>query len=266
MSDSAPTPQRVFGTDPEQYASGRPGYPDQIFETLTARCGLAPGTPTLEVGPGAGQATAELLARGASPLTVVEPDPALAAYLRRRFGDRLEVANVRFEDFQPVAGSFRLAASATAWHWVEQETGIPTIAHALAPGGWWASWWTLHDDPDTPDALHDALEPILGSLTPLECPNSTDRPLSFALDRDARLADLAGTGAFDIPHMDVVPWTLGLDSERARALFATFSPVLALPPTEREQVLDRIADVLECRFEGRFDRTCVTILYTAQRL
>jgi SAM-dependent methyltransferase len=124
----------VFGTDPEQYAAGRPGYPPEIFDTLTARCGLVLGTPTLEIGPGAGQATAELLERGADPLTVVDPDPALASYLRRRFGTQIEVANVRFEDFDVPVGAVRLAASATAWHWVEQGAGLRSVAHALARG------------------------------------------------------------------------------------------------------------------------------------
>src|SRR5919109_4414448 len=71
----------VFGQDVEAYERGRPGHPERVYEVLRERCGLAPGTRVLEIGPGTGQATRRLLALGADPLVVVEPDPALAAYL-----------------------------------------------------------------------------------------------------------------------------------------------------------------------------------------
>jgi SAM-dependent methyltransferase len=260
------SPQRVFGTDPLRYAAGRPGYPRELVDTLTARCGLAPGTPTVEIGPGTGQATVDLLARGASPLTVVEPDPALASYLREHFGDRITVAEGRFEEVDLTPGSVQLAASATAWHWVDQDVGLPSIARLLAAGGWWSCWWTLFHDPDAPDDLFRALEPILDPLPTLQGERKGGRAGGFALDRQARTADLARTGAFETPHVDHFRWTLELDAGRARSLFGTFSPILALPPAERERVLDQIVDVVELRLGGRVMRSCLSILYTARRL
>ena len=41
--------------------------------------------------------------------------------------------------------------------------------------------------------------------------------------------------------------------------------LLAVTPVAREDVLDRIADVIDRQFGGRFTRTCVTILYAARR-
>lgn len=255
----------MFGTDPARYAAGRPGYPTELFEILVSRCGLAPGTPTLEIGPGTGQATAELLERGADPLTVVEPDPALAAYLRERFGARIEIAEVPFEELDMPPASIRLAASATAWHWVEQELGLSSLARLLTAGGWWACWWTLFHDPDAHDDLFHALDPILDPLPTLHGERKGDRAGHFALDRDARAADLARTGAFERPHVDTIRWKLDLDADRARALFGTFSPVLALGPDERERVLERIAAVIDGQFGGAFTRRCVTIVYTTRR-
>jgi SAM-dependent methyltransferase len=260
-----PSARRLFGTDPGRYAVGRPGYPAGIFDALAHRCGLAPGTPTLEIGPGTGQATADLLARGAEPLTVVEPDPALAAYLRRRFGSRITIAVVPFEEIDLAPGSVRLAASATAWHWVDQDVGLRLIRRVLAPGGWWACWWTLFHDPDDPDDLFEALEPILEPLSTLPGQSRRDRAGAFAFDREARAANLARTGSFDAPEVEVFRWKLELDARRARMLFATFSPILALAPADRESVLDRIVDVVDGQFGGHVIRSCVSILYTARR-
>lgn len=266
MPDALPSSagRHLFGTDPEAYATGRPGYPAALYDVLVERCGLGPGTATLEIGPGGGQATAELLARGAAPLVAVEPDAALAAYVARRFGAAVRVVPARFEQAELPAGAFDLAVAATASHWLEQDVALRRIADVLRSGGWWASWWNVHDDPRQPDALHDALQPLLGGL-PHSRPGGAVDLDAFALDEPARVADLERTGAFTDIAVTRLRWSLALDPARARALFATFSPLLARPPDERERLLDGIADVVAQRFDGRLERAVVTPLYIARR-
>ncbi|MGI0131286.1 MAG: 16S rRNA (adenine(1518)-N(6)/adenine(1519)-N(6))-dimethyltransferase RsmA [Thermoplasmata archaeon] len=62
------------------------------------------GRPVLEVGGGLGMLTAALLRRGVGPLTVIERDPRLAAFLRTTFGDRIRVlvADALQTDWPPV--------------------------------------------------------------------------------------------------------------------------------------------------------------------
>jgi SAM-dependent methyltransferase len=261
----SPPGRRLFGLDPAGYASGRPAYPERIFDLLAERCGLAAGTPTLEIGPGPGRATASLLARGARPLVAVEPDAALAGFLSERFGELVEVVQQPFEEAELPEGRFALAASGTAFHWVEQERGLAQVARALEPGGWWAAWWMAHHDPDAPDDLYRALEPVLDPLpTPRAAVGDKATP-GFPFDRGARVGDLERTGGFDRIRVDEVRTTLTLDPSRARALFGTFSPLLALEPDERERVLDTIERVIVDQFGGVVERTNLTILYTAQR-
>jgi hypothetical protein len=90
-----------------------------------------------------------------------------------------------------------------------------------------------------------------------------DRPFPF--DREARIADLRRVGAFAEIGVEEIRTPLLLDPARTRSLFSTFSPLLALDPDERDRVLDQIARVIEDEFGGSYERTCVTILYTAQR-
>ncbi|MFN8223391.1 MAG: methyltransferase domain-containing protein [Gaiellales bacterium] len=228
-----------------------------------ARCGLCPGTPTLEIGPGGGQATADLLNRGSDPLIAVEPDPELAAYLASRF-PQVDVRNVGFEEFETESASMRLVACATAWHWVEQSVGLEKLARFLEPGGSCALWWTVYHDPAvTDDPLYQALEPILERV-PLHGPNTIATTANFAFDRATRMADLHG------PFADVAVeefhWSLELTPESACSLFATFSPILARPQPEREAILEEIAAVVRTQFGGFAPRPCVTILYTGQRV
>jgi len=66
-----------------------PSYPADLFDALFQ---LLPSEPEIvEVGPGTGQATKDLLTRGASVLAI-EIGPAMAAKLRAKVGsDRLRV-------------------------------------------------------------------------------------------------------------------------------------------------------------------------------
>ncbi len=223
----------VFGTDAAGYATGRPGYPDDVFDVLVERCGLTAGLPTLEIGPGAGQATVELLPHGAEPLVVVEPDPSLSQFLAERFGDRVEVRNETFEDALLDDCSFSLIACATAFHWINPAIGLSKVARLLALGGRWAVWWTAFHDPDRPDALYEALTPILDPLPqpPQTKPDSHILPFSF--DRNARIAELVASGRFTNISAETFRWNLPLDGPTARALFGTFSPILVLDPPER---------------------------------
>src|SRR5215208_4481156 len=88
-ASSGPDRTRLFGADPANYHDARPEYPERVYDLLTTRCGLGPGTATLEIGPGTGLATHRLLALGADPLVAVEPDARLAQFLT----DRLQGAS-----------------------------------------------------------------------------------------------------------------------------------------------------------------------------
>ena len=134
------------------------------------------------------------------------------------------------------------------------------------PGGWWAGWWNVfHDPAGEPDALFEALDPILPS--PKSAVDSTQHTGAeeFILARQARFDDLRASG-FDDVELHELRWVLALDPQRARALFGTFSPVLALPSDERERILGEVEAVIAERFDGLFERRCVTILYTALRI
>src|SRR5580692_9398760 len=84
-----------FNEAPEIYDKVRPSYPTDLFDALFQ---LLPSQPEMvEVGPGTGQATKDLLARGASVLAI-EIGPATAAKLRSNLpSDRLRVSVGDFE-------------------------------------------------------------------------------------------------------------------------------------------------------------------------
>jgi SAM-dependent methyltransferase len=258
--------RRAFGGDAANYDEARPQYPDRVFEVLRERCGLGATTRTFEIGPGTGLATRRLLAMGAAPMVAIEPDARLAAVLRERSGsDQMQVIEAAFEDAELAAGSFDLGCSATAFHWVEQRSGLAKVAEALRPGGAWAMWWNVFGDPDQDDPFHDATADL---LTPLGMTPSQTKSWKhpFALDTAARIGDLQSVGAFDEIACEMVRRILVLTPVQVRALYATYSHIAVLDVGARERLLDGLKDIAAGQFGGCVERRMVTPIYTCRRI
>jgi SAM-dependent methyltransferase len=259
--------RRAFGADPAGYDRARPPYPPEVSALLRGRCGLRAGTRTFEVGPGTGQASRELLRLGARPLVLVEPDERLAAFLGTALGPfagAVEVRPVPFEDVVLPAGWFDLGVAATSLHWLDQGPALRKVAHLLRPGGWWAAWWNVFGDPARRDEFHEATQALLSGLEGGRPAGATGPP-PFALDVDARVADLRAVGEFADIASETIRWTAVLDTAQVRGLYATFSPISRLHAPERQQLLDALARIADDDFGGRVERPLVTPIYTARR-
>ena len=259
--------RNLFTTAGDRYRHDRPGYPPEVFELLASRCGLGPGVDVLEIGPGGGQATEPLLDAGAS-VVAVELGSELAESLRSRLAHRpLEVTIGAFEEVALPERRFDLAVSATAFHWVPTAAGLARCAEAVRPGGWLALWWNVWGDPDRPDPYHHALQPVLERHAPhLTSPNpdGPGAPL-YALDVAARTAEIDADGRFGPVEHHRLRWTGRHDGAGLRALFATFSPWLALEPSVREPLLDEMAALVDRQFGGTVERPYLTSIYLSRR-
>jgi len=257
----------VFGRDPRAYDRYRLPYPAPLYQRLSERCGLGPGCAVLEIGPGTGIATRELLRRGADPLVLVEADPRLARFLRRELAPgsaRLTVLNAPFERTRLAESSFDLAVAASSFHWLPPRRALRSIARALRPGGWWASWNQHHGDPFRPSRFHQALQPLYRQLHGGRPPRPPDRRGAQA-DRARRIADLRAVGAFDRIRVEELRWDAHLSTEHVTALWGTFSDVLTLPRPRRRWFLGELGRLVDREFGGEATIPILTPLYTARR-
>lgn len=253
-----------FGRDPVGYDRGRPDYPELVYDRLQEQCGLGPGTNLFEIGPGSGIATRALLARGIGSLTAIEPDARLAAFLAASpAGDdrRLRIVIAPFADADLPDAAYDLGVAATTMHWLDPVTSLAKCVRLLQPGGCWAMWWTIFGDALGVDAFHEATVHLFR-------PEHTGATVSvsqpFALDHEARLADLATAGFVGGSH-ELIRWSAGFDEAATRALYATFPHIRTLPPPERTALLDQLGQVVRDDFAGGVERTLLTPLYIARR-
>lgn len=246
----------AFGADVTGYAAGRLDYPGEVFAILIERGGLAPGASVLEIGPGTGQATRELIDAGAARVVAVEPDPELSAHLREWYEARLDVENMPFGPAVPGDGSFDLIVAATAFHWLEAGPALSDVRRLLKTGGHFAMWWNVFSEPGK-DPLFDAL------FDGLARPPSMLSDQHYSLDAAARTADLADAGLTGIEHV-MLERRIAMTPASLRALFATFSAVRQLPTEQRDARLDAVEMQALRECGERFERIFRTPLYIAR--
>ena len=113
----------------------------RLADWMFAQFQPALASPACELGPGVGTFTERLLAAGVDPLLLIEPDPALAAVLERRFGDDGRVTLAR--DWLPDSPALEAAAGTLGFilcqnvleHIEDDEGAVRVMAQALRPGG-----------------------------------------------------------------------------------------------------------------------------------
>jgi len=254
--------REAFGLDPAGYHAARPAYPDWIYEALCKCCGLRQNVAAFEIGSGTGIATRRLLELGANPLVAIEPNDRLADFLCATIqSGALTVIRSSFEDAVLPAAGFDLGFSATAFHWLEEESALTKVATLLRPGGWWVMVWNEFGDPDRADPFHEATKLLLNGPS---SPSMGDRDIPFGQDKGARLAALEHAHAFDSMEHRTSAWSLVLDPDQVVNLYATYSNINIRP--DRETLLAELRRIARDKFQGRVTRNMIASLYMVRRI
>lgn len=249
----------VFGADVGGYDVARIGYPAELYDAVAARCGRRTGLSILEIGPGTGLATRDLLTLDPQRLVAVEADPALAAHLAETIDDpRLHVVEHGFVD-APIAGRFDLACSAAAFHWLEPVPAFARLRELLSPGATLALWWNVYRQVGAGDPFADAVTPLLADI---DLPPSEGAAGHYSLDVELHRADIGAAGFTGFtPFLFRRERTLR--TAQVRALYASYSYVRSLAADRRETLLDAICALADTRFGGVVPNVTLTPLYLA---
>lgn len=126
----------TFDEDPNNYDKWRPTYVKEMFDDIIGYSELNDSKSALEIGIGTGQATLPFLKTGCS-VTAVELGKNMAEFVEKKFSDysNFKVINTSFESFAAKNNSYDIIYSATAFHWIPQDVGLPKVYSLLKPGG-----------------------------------------------------------------------------------------------------------------------------------
>lgn len=247
-----------FNEAPEIYDEIRPSYPAALFGVLFE---MLPPEPTIvEVGPGTGQATRDLLAQGAS-VHAIEIGPATAAALRRNLpSSRLRISVGDFEEIELPAAAADAVFSATAYHWIssQAQTGRPALL--LRPGGVLAIVDLVQVSSPVDGGFFHAAQPIYdrygqghrGPAAPAR--HDVDPPMRKILEDDGRFSQVT------VRRWD---WDQTYTAAGYRKLMLSFSGTQMMDPSERLGLLDDVEAFISQEFGGEITRPLVVTLTSA---
>jgi SAM-dependent methyltransferase len=256
--------RQTFNQTADTYQRARPEYPAELFDTLIAAAGLAPGDRLLEVGCATGKATVPLASRGFQ-VTCIELGTELAAAARRNLaGLGAEVIQGRFEDWQPTPGDeIDLVFAATAWHWIDPDVRYRAAWRALRPGGHLAFWSATHVVPDGGDPFFQELQEVYDEIGEgLPSDSIWPRPGGLTVHTD----EIEASGLFEVILVRHFDWEQLYDAEGYVALLDTFSGHIAMADWQRERLYGEIRRRLAERPDGMLRRHWGAALHVARRL
>ena len=247
-----------FNEAPEIYDKVRPSYPTDLFDALFQ---MLPSQPEIvEVGPGTGQATKDLLARGASVLAI-EIGPATAAMLRSNLpSDRLRVAVGDFEVMEIAAAEADAVFSATAYHWISRGAQTDRPAAVLRPGGLVAIIDLIQVSSPEDAGFFAAAQPIYErhgqghSGPPAPNRESVDPKIRAVLDEDHR---------FDCVDVRQYDWDQTYSASDYRNLMLSYSGTQMMEESDRVGLLNDMESFIRNDFGGVITRPLVVTLTTA---
>lgn len=217
----------------EAYERARPSYPAETVAHIVGHGSIGPGRQVLDLAAGTGKLTRLLVPSGAD-VVAVEPVAAMRDRLVQLLPD-IEVHDGTAEALPLPDASVDVVTSAQAFHWFDPPAALAEIARVLRPGGHlflvWNEWdrdcaWTA----EWGDML------ARGEL---------ERPYDHYVDVDyAAVVEQARPGLFTSVGTFRHRWEQACDEELLLARSASVSVVAALPEDQRQEVLDRVRDLV----------------------
>jgi SAM-dependent methyltransferase len=147
-----PARARSFDAWAGEYDRFRPGYPQELFETIAARLELPERPLVVDLGAGTGRASLAMAGMGWR-VTGVEPGRPMLDVLRGAAANAgLLVATVQAsaEATGLDPGSADLVTAAQSFHWFDSDGALTEIARILRPGGGVALFWNVRDGERSP--------------------------------------------------------------------------------------------------------------------
>ena len=251
-----------FDAAAEAYDEYRQGYPDALFEALSAR--VPPPARVLEIASGTGQATLPLAQRGYQ-LRCVELGEKQAAVARKKLADHpnVQIDIGRFEEANVAPDSADLAVCASAFHWLHHARALPRIATALRPSGLLALLWT--------SPPHEAADPFAIAAQSIYLRHAHEllavRTRESAPARMSRAIPgvLLGSAVFTDCTQQEFRFQRTLSTRSFLGLLGTYSNYLTLAAPTRAALFAELGELLERDFGGSLTLDFRSVLQLARR-
>jgi SAM-dependent methyltransferase len=254
--------RQTFGSVADLYDRARPEYPPAAFDDLEELARLRPGARVLEIGPGTGKATVELVRRGYA-VVGVELSPELAQVARRNLAEfpQAEIEVGEFETWEPREKGFDAVVAFTAFHWIAPELRYAKPARLLRPGGALAVVAGPHVLPEDGDPFFAEVQEDYDAVVP----HPDNRPPPPPEEVESWASEFEASGLFESVAERRRLVALTYTADDYVAVLGTFSDNLALPAETRAELFHRIHTRIVSRPGGTVRKHHLLLLTVGHR-
>lgn len=234
----------TFNEVPAEYDTLRPRYADALSTDVIQFSALDTSKNALEIGIGTGQATLPFLKTGCE-LTAIEIGDELAQYSKEKFSsyERFEVLNQDFESVLLEESRYDLIYSASAFHWIPLEIGMPKVYRLLKPGGVFA-WISVQPAPSQKNVF-DELQKVYEEYGRNFCGDKPqfDRHQEAVKKQQDRVSAFERYGFIEIKDT-LFQGIRTLNAHDYATLCSTYSDHRAIPEEDRIPFLQKIENAI----------------------
>ena len=236
----------TFDTVAATYEKLRPGYVDELYQTIFDYIPIDENSCVVEVGSGSGQATAPMLKTGCC-LTAVECGRQFSERLRERFREypNFSVVTDKFENVDFPDGAFDLVYSASAFHWIPEEIGYKKVFSMLKNGGAFARFANNPYRAKENPALSEEMDAIYDEYYYNYYNNKKKEPLTEYTEGQAKArAEIAERYGFSDIRYALFHRERLFPAKEYASLLGTYSDHIAMEETVRTRFFSKIEEAI----------------------
>lgn len=248
----------TFDTASTTYDKMRPGYPAELYKALFSYLPIGTDSRVVEVGPGAGQATLPVLQTGCT-LTAVEYGKNFSDLCREKFRDfpGFSVITGKFEDTSFAENSVDLVFSATAFHWIPEETGYPKVFAMLRHGGAFARFANHADRWKDNPPLAEEIDRLYERYYYKYYGTDPEPQKEFGEEQAEKISRIAEKYGFEDIRYSLFHRVRSFSPQEYTALIGTYSDHIAMEEGIRTEFFAKIEEAIQKH--GGEIRLCDTI-------
>jgi SAM-dependent methyltransferase len=231
-----------YGSVAQTYDRVRPKYAPAFLDCVVEVANIPNNGKILEVGCGPGTATLSLAKMGFSVIAL-EPSLEACEVARQNVAayPNVEIINTSFEEWEPIDREFDAIVAATSWHWISPANKHQKVASLLKNTGALVLLWNTTMMP--PLEIFNSLTEIFSQYLPAFAEyKDRDREVwELNIFADAAIA----SGLFSNLRIEVQVNEVNYSIDDYLLLLTTYSPCIALSPSDRQALLAQLRLILE---------------------
>lgn len=249
----------MFNQAAEYYDKYRPGYPQEIIDSLISVTGITEDSDLLEIGCGSGKATEQLVGNGFNILGI-DPGEDLVRIGNEQFkNENVNFVKGRFEEYDFGQKRFDVVYAAQSFHWVPQPIGYKKCADVLKDTGYLSLFWNMYvlNDNDTDKELLE-ISKRYGGIADFVTETEYERRIDSIVSR------IVDSNLFETPTVIRKLWQQNYTVDEFYGFALTGNRFMQNSDDDKQKAYNDIVTLAE-KNNGIIKRPYLCVLYIAKK-